>query len=331
MYWQILAILSASAVIGLILEFILDTGIKRIFSKTTNEIDDIVVGSVKYLIFWLSLLLGLKIIQEVTEVPGFLTDQNLIALSIGLITIFIIRLSNNTIHYVNKKTGSENSTIIENTIIGMIIGLSVLVILQNYGISITPLLTALGVGGIAIALALQETLSSFISGINLVATNKIKVGNYIKLSTGEEGTVIDITWRNTTVQQLDNNTLIIPNQKLSQEVVTNYNKPQKEMSLFFDIGVSYDADLEKVEKITNQVGKKILETVEGGVEDFEPFIRYNNFDDFSITFTIILRVKGYVSQYLIKHEFLKALKKAYDENGIEIPFPVRTVKLEKEK
>lgn len=97
------------------------------------------------------------------------------------------------------------------------------------------------------------------------------------------------------------------------------------MSIVVPVGVSYNRDLDKVEKITIKVAKKILKKVPGAVRDFEPFIRYNEFSDSSINFSVILRVKEYTSKYLVVHEFIKELKRAYDKEGIEIPFPQRVL------
>jgi len=141
---------------------------------------------------------------------------------------------------------------------------------------------------------------------------------------------VDITWRNTVIRQLPNNLIIIPNRKLSEAIVTNFNMPEKELAVLIQVGVSYDSDLEKVEKVTIEVAKEVMKEVQGGVPKFEPFIRYHTFDDFSINFTVILRAKEFVDQYLIKHEFVKRLKKRYDEEGIVIPFPIRTVYLKNE-
>ncbi|CAD7782745.1 MAG: Small-conductance mechanosensitive channel [Candidatus Methanoperedenaceae archaeon GB50] len=182
----------------------------------------------------------------------------------------------------------------------------------------------------AVALALQDTLANLFAGLHIVATKKVRPGDYIKIETGEEGYVTDITWRDTTIRQLPNNIVIIPNSKLASAIVTNYYFPERELAVLVQVGVSYDSDLEKVEKVTIEVAKEVMQEVSGGVPEFNPFIRYHTFDDFSINFTVILRAKEFVDQYLVKHEFVKRLKKRYDQEGIEIPFPIRTVFLKKD-
>jgi len=126
---------------------------------------------------------------------------------------------------------------------------------------------------------------------------------------------------------LPNNIVVIPNAKLADTQIINYYLPEREMSVLVDVGVSYDSDLEHVERVTIDVAKKTLADIKGGVTEFNPFIRYHTFGDFSINFTVILRVKEYVDKYQVRHEFIKRLHKRYKEEGIEIPFPITTVHL----
>jgi len=207
----------------------------------------------------------------------------------------------------------------------VIVAIGVLMILNGLGVSITPILTALGVGGLAVALALQDTLSNLFAGFYVTMARQIKVGDYVKLESGEEGYVTDIGWRATTVRMLPNNVVLVPNAKLASAIITNYYLPEKELAVLVQVGVDYGSDLEFVERVTCEVGKDVMRTVQGGVPDFEPFIRYHTFGDFSINFTVILRAKEFVDQYLIKHEFVKRLHKRYQEEGITIPFPIRTI------
>ena len=203
--------------------------------------------------------------------------------------------------------------------------IGVLVVLQTLGISIAPVLTALGVGGIAVALALQDTLSNLFAGIHIIASKKVVPGDYVRLESGDEGYVLDVNWRNTSIRQLPNNVVIVPNNKLASGLLTNYYQPYREMSVLVQVGVSYDSDLPNVERVTIEVAREVMREVEGGVAEWEPFIRYHTFGDFSIGFTVILRVREAVGQYLVKHEFVKRLHARYRAEGIEIPFPIRTI------
>lgn len=203
--------------------------------------------------------------------------------------------------------------------------LGLLVVLNGLGLSIAPMLTALGVGGLAVALALQDPLANFFAGVVITLAGQIRVGDYVRLDTGQEGYVVDFSWRSTRLRMLSNNLVLVPNAKLAQAIVVNYHLPSEDLAVLVEVGVDYASDMQQVERVVIDVGRAIMAAVPGGVPDFDPFIRYHTFADSSVNFTVILRGKQFVDQYLIKHEFLKRLHARFNEEGIVIPFPVRTI------
>jgi small-conductance mechanosensitive channel len=203
--------------------------------------------------------------------------------------------------------------------------LGLLVILNGLGLSITPMLTALGVGGLAVALALQEPLANFFAGLFLTLAGQIRVGDYVKLDSGQEGYVVDFSWRSTRLRMLANNLIVVPNAKLAQAIVVNHQLPSQDLAVLVDVGVDYSSDLARVERIVIDVGRQVMTEVRGGVPEFEPFIRYHTFGDSSVNFTTILRAGEFVDQYLVKHEFVKRLHQRFNQEGIVIPFPIRTI------
>ncbi|MGH2611083.1 MAG: mechanosensitive ion channel family protein, partial [Tepidiformaceae bacterium] len=200
-----------------------------------------------------------------------------------------------------------------------------LVVLQTMGVSIAPLLTALGVGGLAVALALQDTLSNLFAGLHVLASKKVVPGDYVRLDSGEEGYVVDINWRNTALRHIRNNVILVPNARLASAVVTNFYKPYPEMSVLMEIGVGYGCDLVEVERVTMEVARQTLAEVEGGVKNFEPLMRYKRFGESSVDFNVILRVSEPTAEYLVRHEFVKRVHERYAREGIVIPFPTRTI------
>lgn len=224
---------------------------------------------------------------------------------------------------------ASSSSIVGNIIKVIVYCVGILVILQSLGISITPVLTALGVGGLAVALALQDTLSNLFAGIQILSTRKINPGDYIKLESGQEGFVEDVSWRYTTLKSSDNNMIIIPNSKLSSIIVSNYFFPEKGVVFNVEIGVDYSSNLEEVESITVGVLREMQKEWPDCEPDFQPFIRFQQFGDSSITLKAFLKSKTFSGQFLLKHELMKKLKKKYGEAGINIPFPVRNVMISK--
>jgi small-conductance mechanosensitive channel len=224
-----------------------------------------------------------------------------------------------------------SSSIFSNITRIIVMLLGILVALQSLGISITPIITALGVGGLAVALALQDTLSNLFSGIQIIASNQIKPNDFIKLASGEEGYVTDISWRNTVIKALPNHIIVVPNSKLAGMTVINYTLPDKEIAVLVPIGVHYKSDLEHVERVTIQTAREVMQANTVAAPNFDPFIRFNSFGDSSINFTVILRVNEFVDQHILRHEFIKAIHEAFKRENIQIPFPIRTVHLEQSK
>lgn len=201
--------------------------------------------------------------------------------------------------------------------------IALIIVARELDIEIAPLVAAMGIGGIAVALALQDSLTNFFAGFYLAMDKPIRVGDFIKIETGDEGFVEEIGWRSSKIRVLSNNLVIVPNSRLAQTKITNYSLRTTDMEIVIPIGVSYDSNLEKVERVTVEVAKDVLANTPGGVKEFEPFIRYNQFGDSNINFSAMLRVWTLVDKYLVTHEFIKALKKRYDEEGIEISYPAR--------
>lgn len=320
--------------IGLLFEKKLLSLVAKLALTTKWKYDDILVKSFRrVLTWWITLMCFFTSVNYYSPHSPFIALANKICFSIFVltITILVVRVLVGIIKAktVNQDGAIASSSIITNITSVIVFLIGILVILQTLGISITPVLTALGVGGLAVALALQDTLTNLFSGIQVIASQQLKTGDFIKLDTGEDGFITDITWRNTTIRAMQNNLIIIPNSKLASAIIRNYQLPDKEIGLPIEVGVSYDSDLDSVEQITKATAIEILKTIEGGVIDFEPTFRYHTFADSSINFTITLRVNEYTNQFVVKHEFIKALHKNYQKHNIEIPFPIRTVVLKK--
>jgi small-conductance mechanosensitive channel len=236
-------------------------------------------------------------------------------------TFVVARIAVGYVHVHAAKVPGilPSTTIFSNITRVAVYSLGALVLLQSLGIPITPVLGALGVGGLAVALALQDTLSNLFSGLHLIASRQVRPGDFIQLDSGEEGYVTDVTWRNTTIRELGDNMMIVPNSKLAASRVRNYCQPNTELAVSVEVGVDYSSPLEKVERITTEVAREVMEGVPGGVPSFEPLVRYHRFGDYSVDFTVTLRAKEFTDQELIKHEFIKRLHERYEREGIEIP------------
>ncbi len=249
------------------------------------------------------------------------------------IIVFFDRLSVGTLdHYTRRSPILYNSQGLARGLVrGLIFGLGLLVLLGTLGISVTPIIASLGITSLAVALALQPTLENFFSGVQLLVDKPFKVGDFIQLESGEMGYVQKIGWRSTWVKMLQNNTVVLPNSRISESKVLNYDYPAKELSVLVEVGVHYDSDLEHVEQVTLEVARAILKDTGGGQSEFEPMVMYHTFGDSSINFTVVLRALEYADSFVLKSEFVKKLHRRYGEEGITIPYPIRALNLSQEQ
>ena len=206
-----------------------------------------------------------------------------------------------------------------------------LIVLSGLGVSITPLLTALGVGGLAVALALQETLSNFFAGLHLLIEKPLRVGDFVKLETGQEGYVEDIGWRTTRIRMLPNNTVVVPNNKITQSILTNYYLPEMRMAALIPISVSYEADPDHVERVLLEEAIGAIDQIPGLLAEPAPLVRFiPGFGQSSMDFTLVCQVREFTDQYLVQHELRKRIFRRFKAEGLEIPYPQRTVHLRKD-
>ena len=264
----------------------------------------------------------LEIIQKVLLATVLASATFVVSkLAVGFVELYSSR----------REEGSPLTSLFENLTRLIIFSLGLLIIIQSLGIAITPLLTALGIGGVSIGLALQNTLSNLFSGLNILTSQKVRVGDYIKLDSGEEGYVTDIAWRQTIIKEFNENLIIIPNSQLISSNFTNYALPNRELLITVELGVSYDSNLEQVEMVTVEIAKEVMQEVDGGIPDFEPFVRFNQFDYFSINLTVYLRIKEFIDHLIVRHEFIKRLRQRYQLEGIELPFPIKATYVPEKK
>jgi len=320
--------------IGYSIRFFIDSYVMKWAKKTKTKIDDIIVKGIRTPLILIFTAVGINTALRYTNIPSgikYYVDVAVFVFIVFAVTFSAARILVSLMSYYGSAHKGIKPVIpmLNNATKLIVYLIGIMVILDFSGVSITPLLATVGIAGIAVAFALQETLSSFFAGLYIMADRPVRVGDFVKLESGEEGYVSDIGWRSTKIRALSNYVIVIPNSKLANSIVTNYYLPEQEMSCLVQVGVSYDSDLEKVERVTIDAAKNILENVKGGKKGFEPFIRYHTFSDFSINFSVILRVNEFVDKYLITHEFIKALHKRYKEEGIVIPYPIRTVYMKK--
>jgi small-conductance mechanosensitive channel len=209
--------------------------------------------------------------------------------------------------------------------------LGTIIFLENLGISLTAVWTTLGVGSVAVALALQETLSNFFSGLYLLADRPVNPNDYIKLDSNQEGYVLRIGWRSTILRTLGNNYVVIPNSTLAKAIITNYSVPETQMSYTLPVSVAYGTDPNLVEKVLLEAAREALrEGLEGLLAKPDPSVTFiPGFGESSLNFSLNLQVRQFTDQYPVQSELRKRIVKKFQEAGIVMPFPTRTLVLDK--
>lgn len=337
--WLIaLVVVLGAAMFGALLRsFGLDRLAKVLEERTKSTLDEDIVRSLRRpVVLWCTLagfycaLLLLDLAPEVTQLfVDVLSAVMIISITIWFAEL-LVRLM---VAIVPSKPGraSPVTGVVQNVVRTFVMLVGLVLLLGNFGISVAPMLTTLGIGGLAVALGLQETLANVFAGMQLTIGRNIRVGDVLRLEEGKEAVLEDVGWRVVRMRQLwTNATVIVPNARLAQDVITNLDQPTSEIGVLVDFGVHYRSNLEQVEAITCEVATDVMQNVPGGVTNHEPFMRYEKFGPSAIEFTVHMRATGYRESLLVRHEFIKRLAMRYAAEGIIIPFPVQAINLDQE-
>ena len=200
--------------------------------------------------------------------------------------------------------------------LGFLMALSVL------NIPISPILAGLGIGGLAVALAVQPTLANFFAGTYVVTEGELRVGDYIELQGGPAGYVVEVGWRSTKVRSMYNNLVIIPNSQMANSIVTNYYSPEPSMNVLVYCGVSYDSDLEVVESVVREAAQELVTESEHAV-DGEPWFGFDEFGDSNISFWVFVQATDRLGSFYLTSDLVKVIHSRLTAQGIEINYPVR--------
>ena len=319
--------IAVAAAVGHVLRVVFASRIARLASRSNLQWDDIVVSELgRRIPFW-CVLIGIAL--AVQHWPFLPASQTLItrvlsALGVASVTIAVSGIATGLVRsYGPRATPTAPVSGLSQNIVRIFITvLGTLVIIRSFGYDITPMLTALGVGGLAVALALQQPLSNLFAGLFVSVGRQIRIGDYVRLEMGAEGFVADFNWQSMQIQAPSGNLIVVPNSRVAQVVVTNFSLPQKDMGIGIDLGVAYTSDLGQVERAAVEIAREVMREVPGGVPDFEPSVRFHTFADLSIRFTVNLRVREFADQALVKHELVKRIYARFRREGIVIPHTV---------
>jgi len=241
-----------------------------------------------------------------------------------VIHLFLIRMS-------RRQPQLERVTQPASFLIRVLFSLvAVIVILENLGVHLTAVWTTLGVGSVAVALALQDTLGNFFAGLYILADHPVNLNDYIRLDSGQEGFVTRIGWRCTLLRTGQNNTVVVPNSTLAKAVIVNFSFPEERMLSSIQVSVAYRTDPQLVQRILTEVARGLAQ------EEFEGLLKYPEpsaqlvpgFGPSSLDFTLYVYVRRFADQGSVQSELRKRILKRFDSEGIEVPFPTRALVFE---
>lgn len=324
----------------LLISLILGIVLNRVFHHWTQKLQghfgELLFALLESLPLPLLLLTGLYAGLEIFELPHkweLIGSKLIVALVIVVLCYFPAKI----LMLFLRRAGERNpglaqvtapATLVVRVLFALI---AIAIILENLGIHLTAVWTTLGVGSVAVALALQETLSNLFAGLYVMADRPIRPGDYIQLDSGAEGFVLRIGWRSTSLRTRANNLVVVPNSTLAKAVITNYSLPEPRMGFGIKVSVAYGTDPARVEKILLEIHAQALsEGVEGLLADPPPGVALiPGFGDSSLDFTLGMQIRNASDQFRIQSELRKRILKRFDQEGIEMPYPVRTVVLDK--
>jgi small-conductance mechanosensitive channel len=306
----------------------------KLASRSAWKVDDILIAAIRWpLVLWFALA-GLRIAVRMLPLDRA-TDATLGAalLVAGILSVTwaVARFAADAVRLSASLSGSGRSvSLLASVARWTVIIVGVLVVAQTLGVRITPVITALGIGGLAVGLALQDTLANFFSGIRILAARQIRPGDFVVLESGQDGWVEDISWSQTVVRQPTNNIVLVPNARLAGAITTNYMLPSLPHNVVVQLGVAYGSDLDQVERVTVEVGRETQRAVPQAVAEWEPILRWKEFGSSSINCFLVLQAQSYPQRWDVVTDFIKRLHRRYRAEGIEIPFPIQTVVVRRE-
>lgn len=332
------ALFIAIVLAGLVVRHILFIFVRRWAASSDSELDILFTGTLRGPIVIWSVILGLHVTSLAADIPR--EYQRYIhpaieVLWVWSITAALSRLAGNAVRFYGSKVqGTRAVTSLTQKLAQIcVVALGLIWLLKVvFNTSLTPLVTAFGVGGLAVALAMQDTLSNLFAGFYVSISGLIRIGDYIKLSSGEEGFVADINWRCTTMRTLQNNLVVIPNSKLGQTIYTNYYLPETRLAMSVSFSVGYDSDVDLVEAILLDETIKAATAVDGLLADPAPTILFNpGPGDWALIFQINFHIAQFADQYKVQSNLRKLLYKRLVAEKISMPFPTKTVRVEDER
>jgi small-conductance mechanosensitive channel len=302
---------------------------RRVAARTAWEWDDILVAALNWPVRIAIIASGLMVLERALplEKEWDRACDVMLASCIALaLVLFLDRIAKGFLDRLAERNAALQGAmgLAQGAVRGGLIAIGTLIVLDSVGISIKPLLASLGVGSLAVAFGLRETIADFFAGLNLITDRQLEAGHFIRLDSGEEGHVVRIGWRSTWLRTPQNNMMVLPNNKLGNAVIIITDLPSKALTITVDALAPLDADLEKVEKVVMDVARAAQRDIPDPSSD-EPVVRFVGFADSGVKMQVVLNASSMKSSQEVRHLFLKRLMERFRRDGIAVPYPARTL------
>ena len=330
-------ILGGSIVFAVLFSRLLSRLMLRMARFSAGDLDDRVITAARGPITGLIILAGAYM---AATVPLHLADpvQGVVnrATALGAIVIgafLITRIGSAAIFWLEElleSTDPENAgnwalPLVRRGMMIVVAAMSAMVSLDVLGINISPLIAGLGLGGLAVALALQPTLTNLFAGTYVITEGVVSAGDYIEMENGITGYVVDVNWRSTRLRTWTNNLVVIPNSRFSETIITNYSKPDEHVNVYLTCGVAYESDLQKVEAVSMEVMQQVEADHPGVVRDYGVYFGYDNFGESNVDFWLFMQASDRLASFEVRSELIKELHARLADERITINYPVRTL------
>ncbi len=326
-----LTILAGTLLAGLILRRILFGVMRKWAARTDSRLDQLLVESLRGPIILWALILGVHLATQNSQIPRpYLryVPPSLEVLWILSLTIATAHLAGNMVRfYAGHVGGAQAVTSLTQKLAQLVVVVlgAVFTLKVVFDTSLTPILTTLGVGGLAVALALQDTLSNLFAGFYVSISGFVHIGDYIKLNTGEEGYITDINWRCTTMRSGTNSLIVIPNNKLGQAIFTNYFLPEPRIAGSVTVSVGYDADIDQVEKLLREEARAAVGQIAGLLKEPAPDVQFTpGPGELGLGFQVNFQATGFGDLGGVQSELRKRIFKRLKREAIAM-VPVRMI------
>lgn len=316
--------------------YLIEKVILKLTIRTKTNLDDLLIKRSSKPLTVIAILIALKVsVNKLILEEVFMRNVNLtldtFILFVALYFVYVIfNLSfSRVITKIAKKTKSRQNEgliqLVKSTLKIILVLAGVVYALNIWGIEIGPLLAGIGIGGIAIAFALQSSLGNIFGGISIILDKSVSVGDLVNLEDGTSGKIVRIGVRSTKVRTFDNEIVIVPNSKLADSNIKNIAQPGPKSRVVIPFGVAYGSNIEKVKKVV----LKEIKTVKGFIDDPSPSVMFLEMADSSLNFKAFFFVESFEQRFGAIDEANTKIYNALNKAKIEIPFPQMDVHLKK--